>query len=260
MTAPREPRCPRGRASLPAPWDPLDPRVEDALREAAIGELHLTVNSSNYVYVAELAHAVLGPGLGVYKPERGEQPLHDFPEGLYAREIAAADFARLLGWEIVPPTVECIGPHGVGSLQLYIEHDPRVHYFGLREGDTYDEQLVRFAVFDLLANNADRKGGHLLLDPRGRIWGIDNGLCFSAAPKLRTVIWDYAGTAIPAAWLADIARVRAALVEGDAASAALRARLDAAERAALVERCEEMLATPVLPEMYPWRCTPWPLV
>ena len=254
------PRGPRRRAALPAPWDPHGARVEGALREAVIGELHLTANSSNYVYVAELSHPTLGPGLGVYKPERGEQPLHDFPTGLYAREIAAGEFARLLRWAIVPPTVECLGPHGVGSLQLYIEHDPRVHYFGLREGDSYDEQLVRFAVFDLLANNADRKGGHLLLDPRGEIWGIDNGLCFNAAPKLRTVIWDYAGTAIAEPWLADIARARACLIDGDAAAAALRARLDDEECAALIARCDAMLDTPVLPEMFPWRCTPWPLV
>jgi len=250
----------RRPAALPPPWDPGDPRVEDALREAAIETLHLTPNSSNYVYVAELSHPDLGAGLGVYKPERGEQPLWDFPDGLYRREIAAFEFSRLLGWNIVPPTVEVLGPHGIGSLQLFIEHDTHQHYFTLREEDTYDEQFVRFAVFDLIANNADRKAGALLLDSTGHIWGIDNALCFNAEPKLRTVIWDYAGTKIPAPWLADVARACAALAEASAPAQALLARIDAEEREALIERCRALLAAPVLPEMYPWRCTPWPLI
>ena len=246
-------------------WDPLDPRVPEALRDAEMGDLRMIYDSSNYVFLAALTHPDLGEGLGVYKPRRGEQPLHDFPDGLYEREIAAYELSRLLGWEIVPPTVERDGPHGVGSIQLYIEHNPNTHYFEQRERDELDEQLVRFATFDLLTNNADRKGGHLLLDPGGRIWGIDNGLCFHAQRKLRTVIWDYSGTGIPAPWLADIQRVCAALEapgtpEGAPADA-LRSRLAEREIAALVRRCRAVLADPVLPEMYEdYRCVPWPLI
>ena len=196
-------------ASLKNSWAPADPRVPDALREAEITQLRLIYDSSNYVFLADLDHPELGPGLGVYKPERGEQPLHDFPHGtLYQREIAAYEVSRLLGWDLIPPTVERDGEHGIGSMQLFIEHDPAEHYFELRDRDTLDEQFVRFAAFDLIANNADRKAGHLLLDEANHVWGIDNGLCFNADEKLRTVIWDYSGTELLEAWREDIRRFR----------------------------------------------------
>ena len=246
-------------------WDPHDPGVEDALREAELGTLQLIYNSSNYVFLTRLDHPVLGPGTGVYKPRRGEQPLHDFPDGLYEREIAAFELSRLLGWDIVPPTVERSGPHGVGSMQLFIEHDPNEHYFVLRErdDDALDEQMVRFAVFDLLTNNADRKGTHLLLDPAGRIWGIDQGLCFHAQQKLRTVVWDYAGTRIPDAWLDDVHRVCRLLEATDTTSEglALRSRIADRELTALLRRGRGILEDPVLPEMYTdYRCVPWPMI
>ena len=254
-------------------WDPEDPRVKDALRDAEIGDLQLVYHSSNYVFFASLTHPDLGAGTGVYKPRRGEQPLRDFPDGLYEREIAAFELSRLLGWDLVPPTTERSGAHGVGSMQLFIEHDPSEHYFALRDRHDLDEQLVRFAVFDLIANNADRKGGHLLLDPGGRVWGIDNGLCFHAQPKLRTVIWDYAGTAIPEPWLEDIRRV-CAMIEAsievgaeaedavsNAATAAFRTRIAPRELAALLRRSRALLEEPVLPEMYTdYRCVPWPMI
>jgi uncharacterized repeat protein (TIGR03843 family) len=240
-------------------WRPGDPFVLDALREAAIGELHLVYDSSNYVFLAELQHPEHGAGIGVYKPARGERPLWDFPGDLYRREVAAFEFSRLLGWELIPPTVEVDGPHGPGSMQLFIEHDPSEHYFELRDRDDYDDQLVRFAAFDLIANNADRKGGHLLLDPDEHVWGIDNGLCFHDEQKLRTVIWDYAGTRLPRKWLTDVRRARACLAEGEP-GAALRDCLTRREVTALERRCGELLANPVLPEMFPYRCTPWPLI
>ena len=248
-------------ATLSNAWRPDDPWVEDALREATFGELRFIPYSSNDVYLARLSHPEHGDGLAVYKPRAGENPLWDFPGGLDRREVAAYDFARLLGWPMVPPTVlRPDGPRGVGSLQLFIEHDPSQHYFELREGDAHDEALVRMAVFDLLANNADRKGGHVLLDPEGRLWGIDNGLCFHEDEKLRTVIWDYAGTRIPDAWRETIACARDAIVSEASEAAALLAPLSSAERRALVARCAALLAEPVLPEMYPWRCVPWPMV
>jgi uncharacterized repeat protein (TIGR03843 family) len=160
-------------------WQPADSFVVDALREATFGELELLYDSSNYVFLATLTHEKYGDGLGVYKPANGERPLYDFPSRtLYRREVAAYELSRLLGWGLVPPTVAVDGPHGPGSLQLYIEHDPAEHYFHVRDEGAHDEQLVRFAAFDLIANNADRKGGHLLLARDGHIWGIDNGLCF----------------------------------------------------------------------------------
>lgn len=249
-------------------WKPDAAWVESALAEAEFGELRLIQYSSNYVFLADLEHPEHGRGLGVYKPAAGEQPLWDFPEGLYRREIAAYEFARLLGWEIIPPTVEAVGPHGVGSLQLFIEHDPRRHYFELRDRDELDWQLVRFAIFDLVANNADRKGGHLLLEERPetgaepRIWGIDNGLCFHEVEKFRTVIWDYAGTTMPAPLLDDLRRVRGCLQAREPVAQPLLDHLAAPEIDALLARIEFYLAHPVLPEMesFPRRVVPWPMV
>jgi len=247
---------------LTNPWLPSAAWVEEALREATFGELRMVYHSSNYVFLADLEHPEHGHGLGVYKPARGEQPLYDFPANLYSREIAAYEFARLLGWEMVPPTVEAEGPHGVGSLQLFINHDPRQHYFELREDDQHDWQFVRFAIFDLAANNADRKGGHLLLDPDGAIWGIDNGLCFNEVEKFRTVIWDYAGTELPAEWLADLIRVRDLLAAADPITQPLLDRLQRGEPEALLRRLDSLIANPVLPDMddYERRVVPWPMV
>ena len=242
-------------------WSPDDTYVLDALREAEVRELDLLYDSSNYVFLATLAHPRHGEGFAVYKPAAGEAPLSDFPYGsLHRREVAAYELSRLLGWHIVPPMVEREGPRGVGSMQLYIEHDPDQHYFVLRGDETYRDQLVRLAAFDLVANNADRKGGHTLRDPRGRLWAIDNALCFHRVDKLRTVIWDFAGTTLPDMLLADIERASACLSTEEEATAPLRALLHPAEVAALLRRCAALLAQPVLPEMYPWRCVPWPLI
>jgi len=242
-------------------WTPGDPRVPAALRDAEIGQLRLIYDSSNYVFLADLDHPELGPGLGVYKPEQGERPLHDFPYGtLYRREVAAFEFSRLLGWDLVPPTIVRDGPQGVGSMQLFIPHDPADHYFELRELDDYDEQFARIAVFDLVANNADRKGGHVLLGADDRIWCIDNGLCFHNYQKLRTVIWDYAGTELPEEWQADLQRVRDCLVDAGEPSTELRALLQEDEVAAIIRRADQLLAHPILPEMFPYRCVPWPLI
>ncbi|MCK9495456.1 MAG: SCO1664 family protein [Dehalococcoidia bacterium] len=247
------------------PWKPGAAWVESALAEAEFGELRLIQHSSNYVFLADLEHPEHGHGLGIYKPATGEQPLYDFPEDLYHREIAAYEFARLLGWDIIPPTVEATGPHGVGSLQLFIEHNPQQHYFDLRDRDELDWQFVRFALFDLVANNADRKGGHLLLQTDGdepRIWGIDNGLCFHEVEKFRTVVWDFAGTTIPDGWLEDLRRVQGCLQAADPTAQPLLDRLTTAEGAALLQRIAHYLDEPVLPDMdtFTRRVVPWPMV
>jgi uncharacterized repeat protein (TIGR03843 family) len=242
-------------------WSPDDAHVLDALRDADVRELDLLYDSSNYVFITALAHERYGEGLAVYKPASGEAPLSDFPYGtLHRREVAVYELSRLLGWHMVPPVVERDGPRGIGSMQLFIEHNPEEHYFRLRGEDAYRDQFVRLATFDLIANNADRKGGHMLLDPRGRIWAIDNALSFHRIDKLRTVIWDFAGTVVPERLLADIERVCGCVEAEEAASAPLRDLLHPAEVGAFVKRCAAMLSHPVLPEMYPWRCVPWPLV
>ncbi|MSQ42338.1 MAG: hypothetical protein EXR65_04805 [Dehalococcoidia bacterium] len=243
------------------PWSVDDPHALEALREAAFGELKMVYDASNYVFLASLTHPRYGAGLGIYKPARGERPLHDFPFGtLHRREVAAYEFSRLLGWEIIPPTVEREGPRGEGSLQLFVAHDHAQHYFKLREQQRYAEQLIRFAAFDLLANNADRKGGHLVLDAEERLWGIDNGLCFHQYQKLRTVIWDFAGAPLAERWAADIARVRDCLAAQEESTAEFRALLSETEVQALVRRCAALAAHPQLPEMFAYRCVPWPLI
>ena len=148
--------------------------------------------SSNYTFLLRID---AGPGRflrAVYKPKAGERPLYDFPGGtLYRREYAAYLLGRAIGWPPVPLTLIREGPYGVGSMQLYVDSDPRITYFDL-VSDHADE-FGRFAAFDLVANNADRKGGHCLLGADGTIWSIDHGLTFHPDFKVRTVMLEFWG-------------------------------------------------------------------
>ena len=145
---------------------------------------------------------------GIYKPHAGERPLWDFPDGLYRREVAAHELSAALGWDVVPLTIlRDDMPHGIGSLQQFVDADFEQHYFTLLDDETTHPQLRRMAVFDIVSNNTDRKGGHCLVDADGHIWGIDNGLSFHAEFKLRTVIWDFAGEPVAPELLADLERL-----------------------------------------------------
>ena len=141
------------------------------------------------------------PGIrGVYKPGAGEQPLWDFPSGLWRREVASYELSNAMGLDVVPLTVRREhGPFGEGSVQLFIDARFDEHYFTIREmeSDHLDNQLRVLCAFDLIANSADRKGGHTLIDQADHIWGIDNGLTFHTELKLRTVIWDFAEEPFP---------------------------------------------------------------
>jgi len=137
------------------------------------------------------------PLLAIYKPTKGERPLWDFPRGLWRREVAAYELDAHLGWGLVPPTAaRADGPLGPGSLQYCVDAVLDEHYFTLLEEPAHHRALRRIAAFDFVANNADRKGGHCLVDGEGHVWAIDNGLCFHVEPKLRTVVWDFAGDRI----------------------------------------------------------------
>jgi uncharacterized repeat protein (TIGR03843 family) len=235
--------------------------AEGMLRGADFEDCRPLWYSSNYVFLAQLC----APGgvqfAAVYKPHRGESPLWDFPDGhLYKREAAAYELSRLLGWPMVPPTVVRDGPEGVGSLQLFVSHDPNSHFFVQREVEELVPQLQRMCAFDYIANNADRKGGHCLLDEQGRIWGIDHGLCFHSQYKLRSVMWDWAGEPIGDEWLADIERAREALESDEEASARLRELLAPGEMAALQQRMARVGRDRVFPHPGPHRSYPWPLV
>ena len=234
-----------------------DPRVPPALVSGQLEILGLLPNSSNYTFLAK-ATAGKDEVLAVYKPKRGEIPLWDFPEGtLCRREVAAYVIARELGWPNVPPTVLRDGPEGIGSAQLFVEFDTSQHYFTL-EGTHLDE-FRRVAVFDLIVNNADRKGGHCLLAPDGTIWVVDHGVCFSEEPKLRTVIWAHAGEAIPADLLDDLRALRRGL-QTEVVRDELSDLLSAGELSTLGSRIDDVLGAGVFPEPGPGRPYPWPPV
>jgi len=134
----------------------------------------------------------------IYKPLRGERPLWDFEPGLHRREIAAYLLSQAIGINMVPPTVLREGPLGEGSLQHFIDADVEQHYFTIFEQrEDLHDQLRAMCVFDIVANNTDRKAGHCLLGLDDKVWGIDHGVCFAADFKLRTVIWEFGGEPLP---------------------------------------------------------------
>jgi hypothetical protein len=195
----------------------------------------------------------------IYKPRRGERPLWDFPTGtLCQREVATYELSEALGWGLVPDTVLRDGPHGVGMVQLFVDHDPDEHYFTLLE--ERPDVFRRFAAFDVLANNADRKGGHCLRRiSDDRIVGIDHGLTFHPAWKLRTVIWDFAGEALEPAVAEDLCRV--ADPNNRDVDERFEALLSPLEIEALRLRANELLNAGRLPDPDPgYHSLPWPLV
>lgn len=229
-----------------------------ALRSAELSVVGALAGASNHTLLVRLGAA---EHFAVYKPRRGERPLWDFARGtLHLREVAAFEVSAFLGWDLVPPTVLRDGPLGVGSVQRFVMHDPRLHYFVLIGDDRMHPQLTRLATFDLLINNADRKGGHVLrVMDSDRIVGIDHGLAFHVQPKLRTVIWDLAGTPIHADLRADLHRLSDALSHDDPVLTCLDELLDPTERAALHRRAELLATTAALPDVSPDRRPyPWP--
>ena len=173
-----------------------------------LGLLH---GASNYTFLARLDPHPPAGLMAVYKPARGESPLWDFEAGsLYRREVAAYELSKVLGWPRIPPTViRRHGPHGIGALQLFIDADRR-HF--LEQQSAERATWAQVALFDVITNNADRKSGHCLFDANDSVWVIDHGLTFHVDPKLRTVIWDFAGEPLPPELCGDVER---ALVEVD---------------------------------------------
>jgi uncharacterized repeat protein (TIGR03843 family) len=232
--------------------------VSTVLEELRRGEVEV-LGRMPYSSNATMLSAVRSDGretLAVYKPGRGERPLWDFPPNIYKRERAAYLLSEALGWRVVPPTVlRDDGPLGPGSLQLFIEADFEQHYFTLIDDERHHDLLRTICVFDLLANNTDRKSGHCLLDETGHIWGVDNALCFAAEPKLRTVIWEFGGEAIPDRLVADVARFI-----GEPLPSALSALLSGKEREALRRRARSVVGEPCFPVDRSGYRYPWPLV
>ena len=212
--------------------------------------------SSNYSFLATVSSGDRS-AKAVYKPGTGERPLWDFGTDLYRREVAAYELSSFLELALVPETVLRLdAPLGAGSLQRFVDADFEAHYFTLLEEARYHDRLRELAAFDVLSNNADRKGGHVLVDGDGRIWGIDNGLSFHADDKLRTVIWDFAGEAIPERILEACASLVSAGVPER-----IGALIDEEETAALESRARRMLRKKLLPAPRDdYRAYPWPLV
>jgi uncharacterized repeat protein (TIGR03843 family) len=235
-----------------------DDDVANALRCWTIADCQHVPRGSNYTFAVVLRdpEGQQDDRIGIYKPRAGEAPLWDFPDGtLYQREQAAYLLSESLGWRFIPETVIRDGPHGIGTVQRYIEPEPNVHYFTIREElERHRAELERVALFDVLTNNADRKAGHCFRGQAdGRIWGIDHGLTFNLQPKLRTVIWDFRGDPIPDALLEDVLRV----ATDDQLLARLRPYLDALEIQALRARAERIVDAGVYPELSSRRNVPY---
>jgi uncharacterized repeat protein (TIGR03843 family) len=211
---------------------------------------------SNYTFLVTVKHA--GQEFpAVYKPQKGEQPLWDFPENTLAgREVAAYHVSQALGWNLVPYTVfRDEGPYGPGSLQQYIEYDPAYHYFNFKAEDK--EKLRTVALFDHLTNNADRKGSHVFFDKdTHELRAIDHGLCFNVDDKLRTVIWDFAGEPIPPE---HISALRQIVSPPESLLTELRRYLMQEEIVALIRRAKILVARGTFPQPPPGRrAVPYP--
>ncbi|MEA2477744.1 MAG: hypothetical protein QOC87_1943 [Actinomycetota bacterium] len=237
--------------------DDLTPDALQTLTSGDVEVLGLLPYSSNYTFLARVHDRGNGV-LAVYKPTRGEQPLWDFPEGtLAARECAAFIVSEAAGWNIVPPTVlRDDAPLGSGSLQLFVQHDPDRHYFAVM--DEYRDDLRVFAAFDVIANNADRKAGHVIEDAAKRLWAVDHGLTFNVDRKLRTVIWAFAGESLDERLRTDLERL-GEMLDGSFGRR-LGEVLSDAEAEATLDRVEAFLVEDTFPAPEGDRPLPWPLV
>lgn len=254
-----------GATSTGATTPTLAPAAaEDLLRTGRLEVLGRLVAASNVTLLCRISGETpteggtgSEPGVRcIYKPTAGEAPLWDFPPGTLARrEVAARLVSEASGWGIVPPTILRDGPYGPGMVQLWLEVDPAVDIVELvRAGAPV---LRPIALFDAVVNNADRKAGHLLPLPDGRVCGVDHGVCFSPDPKLRTVLWAWMDAPLADEELAVLRLLRAAL--DGALGAGLAELLAAEEVAATARRIERLLETGRFPVPDPrWPAIPWP--
>jgi uncharacterized repeat protein (TIGR03843 family) len=257
-TQPQESTTPTESAETPIAVT-VDQLVS-ALETGTVDPKGLLPYSSNYNFLVTVDDGLLQVP-AVYKPRRGESPLWDFAQGtLCLRERAAFVVSEALDWELVPPTVLRDGPHGLGSVQFFVDADPDDHYFTVREDARHGETLRRFALFDVVINNADRKSGHCLLDGRHRLWAIDHGICFHEEHKLRTVIWEFADEAIPGELLADLLSFQSALrTADDPVGQELATLLSVDEMQAMKDRLDMLIQAGRFPSPLPHRRNfPWP--
>ena len=233
--------------------------IEQRLNNWPITGIGLHPGGSNYVFVIRLADQD-DEIYAIYKPASGERPLRDFPYGtLHNREWSAYLLADALGWPAVPPTVVREGPHGIGSVQLFIDADFTKHYFNLR--DERLDDYTPIAMFDVLINNADRKGGACLLDAEGQLWAVDHGLTFNPLARRRTVMFEFNGTPYPEDLLDALNELLSSLENGnDELRNKLSDTLDIHEIDSLIRRGKEMIEDRSFPILDPDWNVPWPMI
>lgn len=239
------------RSRPPVPTD----EALELLRSAEIDILGQMPYSSNATFLVDLVVEDERPAQAIYKPERGERPLWDFPGSLYKREAGAFLLSEQLGWGHVPPTVITDGPAGVGSLQLFIPSLFDEHYFTLLDDDRWHAAFREICAFDLVANNTDRKGGHILLGEDDELWAIDNGLSFHHEFKVRTVIWDFAGDPLSQNVSDGLEQLLDTGISDELAEL-----LDPFERDAITARARSLCLAREYPHDPTGRRYPWPMV
>lgn len=243
----------RARRSC-TPRVPRERALSTILATADITDCQLVPWGSNYTFAVALQRAGRQPLVAIYKPSSGEIPLWDFQAGtLYRREYASYLLSRVLGWHFIPETVIRDGPHGTGTVQLYVEPAKGTRDRVIRQ--THDTELRQMFLFDVLTNNADRKSSHFFVGAHDhRLWGIDHGLTFHSHPKLRTVIWDYCGDPVDTEL---IARVRAIVRHSPMIAALLRPYLRDDEIQALLARARVIAAQSTYPMLSERRNIPY---
>jgi hypothetical protein len=242
-----------GNGTTPAP-PPTEEEALVLLRESDFSATKLVPWGSNYTFAVALEAPDGREQLAIYKPRAGEAPLYDFPDGtLYRREYAAYLVSRLLGWDMVPATVIRDGPHGIGSVQLYVQPIPDGNDSRNFWGSCAPE-IERMVLFDHITNNADRKIGHCLRDANGKVWGIDHGLTFNRYPKLRTVLWQFVGEPVSPPLLADLRRLR---LRSKEVHRELIPHLDRSEVDAFFARIDRFLDTASYPQLNSRRNVPY---
>lgn len=217
--------------------------------------------SSNYTFLVNLLDSDDAHCLAIYKPGDGERPLWDFPDRtLSHREFASYLISQILGWPNIPATILRDGPHGLGSVQHFIEAEYEAHYFNMRETPAFTESFRQMALFDYIVNNADRKGGHCLKGKNGVIWAIDHGLTFHTEPKLRTVIWEFCDAPIPETLLEDLAHLLNLLESDGELSRILENLITPREIAAFQRRVGRLVSAGQFPALRSGRNVPFPPV
>ncbi len=213
-------------------WHPDRSDICDLLLRSRHVETRNIYYGSNACFLLVLEDESAGRSLAVYKPARGEYPLWDFPQGtLYRREVATFRLDDLLGWKLIPPTVVGRGKFGPGSIQIFIEEAQGA-------ADIQVLALRRMALLDWIVNNADRKPDHVLVTETGHLWGIDHGLTFHVQPKLRTILWHFAGEPLEAEEIADLERLKGLLREPEGNT--VHELLDPLESQALLRRLDAL--------------------